>query len=350
MIDGLEAFLLVATAGSFSRVARDRGVAVSSVTRAIDRLEADLGARLLHLSPRRLALTDPGSHLLPRARRIVWDVREARAGVGGLGADPRGVLTVTAPTMFGRLHVAPTIPSFLQRQPLVEGELSLSDAVVDLTERRVDIAIRIGTLPSSDFVALRFAPVIRLACAAPAYLDRRGRSASPADLVDHDCLTLADRPLPSGWWRLAGVNRVQPLAIRGRFRSDDTGALLRAAVAGLGVVHLARWLVAENLAAGRPVALFRPEPRTAPRPPSTPYGCRAAPTPPRRAPSPPTCATPSARRLDGTGIVGSAVHIARRSQLAHRRASDLMNQPQEFRVMLLPQLGSDQATWIPHGS
>lgn len=260
MVDGFEFFLAVAAAGSFSKVARAEGLAVSSVTRRVDQLEAELGVRLLNRSSRRLTLTDAGQYLLPRARRVIEDVRDLRDGIAEIGADPRGVLTVTAPTMFGRRHVGPAVPSFLQQHPQVEVELHLTDAVVDLAERRVDVAIRIGALPSSDLVATRFAPIHRLACAAPAYLERRGRPASPADLVNHVCLTLASLPLPAGWWTFAEVNRGHALAVSGPFRSDDTGALLNAAVAGLGVVHLASWLVADDLQAERLIQLFPPDP------------------------------------------------------------------------------------------
>ena len=162
--------------------------------------------------------------------------------------------------MFGRRHVAPAVHSFLRRHPGIEVELHLADAVVDLAARRVDVAVRIGLLPPSDLLATRFAPVRRLLCAAPAYLDRRGRPASPADLVGHDCLSLASTPWPAGWWSFAGVNRGRPLPVTGPFRSDDTGALLEAAVAGLGIVHLASWLVCDDLAAGRLLALWPPDP------------------------------------------------------------------------------------------
>ncbi len=260
VIDALETFLQVAATGSFSAVARARGVAVSSVTRVVDRLEADLGSRLLNRSSRRLTLTDAGEHLLPRARALVEDLRDLRDGLADLDAAPRGVLTVTAPTMFGRRHVGPAIHEFLRRHPQMQVELHLTDAMVDLAERRVDVAVRIGALPSSDLLATRFAPVRRLLCAAPSYLDRHGRPASPEALLQHNCLTLASTPLPAGWWSFAGVNRGRPLAISGCFRSDDTGALLEAAVAGLGVVHLASWLVCDDLAAGRLVALWPPDP------------------------------------------------------------------------------------------
>ncbi|HEX7637216.1 MAG TPA: LysR family transcriptional regulator, partial [Burkholderiaceae bacterium] len=132
MIDALDTFLAIAEAGSFSQVAKDRAVAVSSVTRRLDALEAELGARLFRRSPRRVVLTDAGEQLLPRARALVADYADAKDAVAALDADPRGVLTVTAPATFGRVAVVPAVAGFLERHPLLEVELHLSDDFVDL--------------------------------------------------------------------------------------------------------------------------------------------------------------------------------------------------------------------------
>jgi DNA-binding transcriptional LysR family regulator len=256
MIDALPTFVAVAEAGTFSKVARAQGVAVSSVTRRVDALEAEFGTRLFNRSSRRVLLTDAGEHLLARAKAILADLAEAKQSLAAASAEPRGLLTVTAPSAFGRRHVAPAVIGFLKRYPSLEVDLHLSDRVVDLSEQRVDVAIRMGSLPSSDLVATRLAPVRRLACASPAYLKRRGRPGRPQDLLGHDCLTVASLPVPAGWWCFAGVNRNLPLAVKGPLRTDDTEALLQAAIAGLGVVHLASWLVSDALQARKLVSLF----------------------------------------------------------------------------------------------
>ena len=259
MLEDLPTFVAVAAAESFSKVARAQGVAVSSVTRKIDALEAELGTRLFSRSPRRLVLTDAGTHLLPLARSILADLAEARESVIDLSHEPRGLLSVTAPNIFGRRHVVPAVISFLKRYPLLEIDLHLSDEVIDLGVRRVDVAIRMGVLPDSDLVATPLAPMRRLACASPDYIARRGRPAQPIDLLDHDCLT-SEAPVISGWWTFPGVNGGRPLAVKGPFRSGDTEALLNAAIAGLGVVHLASWLVNDALTAGQLVTLFPDSP------------------------------------------------------------------------------------------
>jgi len=203
-----------------------------------------------------LTLTDAGQNFLPRARNLLAELAEARDGLSALEATPRGLLTITAPTMFGRQHVAPAVVSFLAEYPHLEIELHSDDALVDLSERRVDVAIRMALLPDSDLVATHLAPVRRLICASPDYLEKAGAPEDPTDLLKHNCLTMASSRNPPGWWTFAGVNHDQALPVHGNMRSDDTGALLHAALAGVGIVHLASWLVSDMIAAGRLVVVL----------------------------------------------------------------------------------------------
>ena len=256
MLEELPTFVAVAAAQSFSEVARSHRVAVSSVTRKIDALEDEVGAKLFRRSPKRLVLTDAGNHLLPLARAILTDLANAKESLTELSTNPRGLLTVTAPVNFGRRHLLPAVVSFMKLYPLVEVDLHLTEDVVDLSVHRIDIAIRMGVLPDSDLVGTALAPMSRLACASPDYIARRGRPERPIDLLDHDCLTTLALPPPGGWWMFPGVNRGLPLAVKGPFRSQDTEALLQAAIAGMGVVHLADWLVNEAIGLGQLVALF----------------------------------------------------------------------------------------------
>jgi DNA-binding transcriptional LysR family regulator len=260
MIDALQCFVAVVECGSLSRAALQLEMAVSSVSRKLDALEAELGSRLLLRSSRQVILTDSGERFLPRARNILAELADGKAAVQELDSEPRGLLTVTAPAAFGRLHVAPAIAMFLQRHPLLEVELHVSDDVVDLAARRVDVAVRAGVLPASDLVATRLAGLTRVASASPAYLARHGWPASPEDLLNHQCLTVSGRSAPRGWWRFEGVNGNQPLAVKGKLRCDDTDSLLHAAIGGAGVVHLANWLVSDAIVAGQLVPIFPMEP------------------------------------------------------------------------------------------
>lgn len=269
MIESFETFLAVAAAGSFSEVARRQDVAVSSVTRKIDALEAELGSKLFHRSPRRLALTDAGEQFLPRARNILGELAGAKDALQAGDGEPRGLLTVTAPTVFGRRHVVGALASFLRRYPDIEVDLHLVDQIVDLSEHRMDVAIRIGLLPDSDLRATPLAQVRLVTCASPAYLARAGQPRSPEDLLQHECITAATPPAPGFVWRYAGVNRNQPLPVRGRYRTDDKDGMLQAALHGLGIMHIATWLVCDHLRSGELVALF-PEEAQAPAAPGTP--------------------------------------------------------------------------------
>src|SRR5471030_449729 len=172
MIDGLKCLLAVVELGSLSRAAAELKMAVSSVSRKLDALEAEVGSRLLVRGSRQMLLTDAGERFLPRARNILAELAEGKAAVQELDSEPRGLLTVTAPAAFGRLHVAPAIAEFLRHCPLLEVELHVSDDIVDLSARRVDVAVRAGILPDSDLVASRLALQNRLLCASPAYLAR----------------------------------------------------------------------------------------------------------------------------------------------------------------------------------
>ncbi|WP_394780082.1 LysR substrate-binding domain-containing protein [Undibacterium sp.] len=259
MIDALHMFVSVVELGNFSRAAKAQDLAVSSVTRKIDWLEAELGASLFNRSNRLLHLTDAGEKFLPRARTILAELAEARDAVSELYAEPRGVLSVSAPATFGRRHVAMAVGSFLQRYPLLEVDLQVSDRIVDLAAERVDVAIRIGVLPDSDLQATRLAPQRRVACASPAYLARCGIPAKPEELLQHNCLTMQSAAGRIGWWRFHGVNGNKPLPIKGSLRSDDSDALMQAALAGLGIAHLATWLVSDDIAAGRLLPLFTGE-------------------------------------------------------------------------------------------
>jgi DNA-binding transcriptional LysR family regulator len=260
MIDALQCFVAVVETGSLSRAAVQLEIAISSVSRKIDALEAELGSRLLLRSSRQVILTDAGERFLPRARNILAELADGKAAVQELDSEPRGLLTVTAPAAFGRLHVAPAIAEFLRRHPLIEIELHVSDDVVDLSARRVDVAVRAGVLPASDLVATRIAGLNRVVSASPDYLKRHGWPTSPEDLLNHQCLTVSGRSAPRGWWRFEGVNQNQALAVKGKLRCDDTDSLLHAAIGGAGIVHLANWLTSDAIVAGQLVPVFPMDP------------------------------------------------------------------------------------------
>jgi len=256
MIENLKVFVSVAESCNFSVTARKLDVAVSSITRRIDSLERELGTRLFIRGPRRLVLTDSGEYFAQTAQQVIAELAEARETLASRDGEPHGKLTVTAPGAFGRRHLAPAIRSFLEKYPHIEIDLFIGDALIDLSVQRIDVAIRMGKLEGADLVATTLAPLRRLACAAPSYLERFGRPSTPEELLHHQCLTLTTTPLPVGWWCFLGINQDQPLPIKGRFRSDDTDILLENAIAGHGIVHLASWMVGDPIEKGELILLF----------------------------------------------------------------------------------------------
>ncbi|WP_229205776.1 LysR family transcriptional regulator [Duganella sp. Leaf126] len=255
MIDSLHCLVAVVEQRSLSRAAADLKLSVSSVSRKLDALEAHLGARLLVRGTRQVVLTDAGERFLPRARAVLSELAEGMAAVQDVGPEPRGLLTVTAPAGFARLHAAPAIASLVARYPLLQVQLLVGDSVVDLTEQRVDVALRAGVAPSGELVATRLAPQHRVVSASPAYLARHGWPATPLDLLQHQCLSMVGKS-PRAWWRFEGVNHNQPLPVKAAFSCDDTDTLMHAALAGAGIIHLANWMVSDAIVAGKLVPVF----------------------------------------------------------------------------------------------
>src|SRR5882757_833754 len=181
-IDAMQAFVAVADLQGFAPAARKLGLSHSGVTRLIAALEQRLGARLLQRTTRSVTLTDIGTRYLERARRILADVEEAEGSARAERTRPSGHLIVSAPLMFGRLHVNPLMSDYLQRYPEVTGELRLSDRTVNLVEDGIDVAVRIGHLPDSSVVAKSVGDMYRVVVASPDYLARRGIPTAPGDV------------------------------------------------------------------------------------------------------------------------------------------------------------------------
>ena len=246
----LKAFVTVVDRGAFARAAREIGVSTSSLTRQVDSLEQHLGVLLLNRSTRRLTLTDAGESYHEQASRILGELDDANRSVGELGGPPRGLLRVSLPVTFAQLHVSPIVPDFLRTYPEVELDLILSDAIVNLVEERIDMAIRIGSLDSSSLIARKLAPQRRVICASPGYLAAHGEPQAPADLAGHDCLCFSygrgDRS-----WRFAEGAAEQVIRISGSIRANNSLVLRDAAIEGCGIILMPSWLVGGDIAAGR---------------------------------------------------------------------------------------------------
>jgi DNA-binding transcriptional LysR family regulator len=247
-LQAMSVFVKIAETRSFAAAARQLGLSAASVTRAIAGLEAAIGARLLVRTTRSTILTEAGDRFLEDSVRILGDLAEAEAAAGGRFARPVGTLTVTAPVMFGQEYVLPLLLEFLAQHPDVSARTLFVDRIVNLVDEGADIAVRIGHLPDSGFSAIRVGTVRRVIVAAPAYLDKHGIPATPADLSSH-AIIAATSAWASTEWRF-GKDGKQILQIRPRLFCNTNPAAIQAAIAGWGITRVLSYQVASAVAAG----------------------------------------------------------------------------------------------------
>jgi DNA-binding transcriptional LysR family regulator len=248
-LEAMAVLLAAVDAGSLSAAARRLGLPLATVSRRVAELEAHLGARLLTRSSRRLTLTDAGRSYAAAAKRILEEVGEAERAAAGEYSAPKGELIVTAPIVFGRLHVLPVVMDFLRAYPEIAVRLVQVDRVIDLQENHVDLAVRIAELPDSSLIALRVGSIRRVVCASPDYFAARGTPRRPADLAAHDCVTF-EGPIAPDIWAFASGETAATIPIRPRLIVNTAEAAVDAAVAGLGVTRVLSYQVAEALSAG----------------------------------------------------------------------------------------------------
>lgn len=242
----LDIFARVVTAKGMSAAGRELGLSPAVISKRIRRLEEVLGVRLLQRTTRQIALTEAGQGFYARVVSILASVEDAQAWVSSGAAAARGLLRVSAPTSFGRMHVAPHLGPFLDAHPGVRIDLVLSDSFVDLVAGGFDLAIRIGELPDSSLVAKRLAPNHRVLCASPAYLARHGTPETLPDLARH--VLLAHN---TDHWRLEGPSGIETVRVDGRLRTNSSEVVREAALAGIGIALRSTWDVGPDLKAGR---------------------------------------------------------------------------------------------------
>ena len=235
--------------GSLSAAGRRLGLPLATVSRRLSELETHIGTRLLVRSTRQLALTDAGQAYLGACRRILEEVSEAERAAAGEYVAPRGELVITAPMVFGRMHVLPMIGGFLRQYPDVDVRLVLGDRPLNLLDEHVDLAVRIGALPDSSLVAVRVGEVRRVVCASPGYLAERGVPERPGDLAGHDGITFDGLRSPLPW--VFRVDRTEvAIPIRSRLTVNTANAAIDAAVDGLGVTRVLSYQIADELRSG----------------------------------------------------------------------------------------------------
>ncbi|MFY8105552.1 MAG: LysR family transcriptional regulator [Elstera sp.] len=249
-LQAMAVFVAVADLHGFAPAARKLGLTPSAVTRQVSALETHLGLRLLQRTTRSVALTDAGARYLVRARRVMAELDEAEALAREEQHHPSGRLTITAPSMFGRLHVGPLMAAYLARYPDVTGELLLSDRNAALVDDGIDLAVRIGVLEDSSLVTRRLGAVRRICVASPTYLEAAGEPRVLADLAQHRLIRFAIAPGPSEWnfWDAGAEKRI---AIEPRYTTNSADAALAYAEQGGGITRALSYQAWDALKGGR---------------------------------------------------------------------------------------------------
>jgi DNA-binding transcriptional LysR family regulator len=248
-IGALATFVRVIDAGSLSAAARSLPNSLTSVSRQISALEERYGTQLLRRTTRRLALTEDGRVLYERAKSILGELKEVEATLSHGRHEPSGRIRVSAPTLMGRLLVAPLLAEFLRRYPSLTVDLLLVDRAVDMIEEDIHLSLRVGHLPDSQLVARKLADLSMIVCASRAYLERRGVPQVPADLARHDCLVFSDTP-GIAEWRFKGKKKDRRIRITGRLWMNSLDALVSAAKEDAGIVRVPSWQVETDIADG----------------------------------------------------------------------------------------------------
>jgi DNA-binding transcriptional LysR family regulator len=251
-------------AGSFTAVAAEQNTTQPTISRQVALLEDHLRTRLLTRTTRALTLTDDGRVFYEHALRALEAVSEAEGAVGRRRQKPSGLLRLGTPVVFGRLHIVPRLPAFLNRYPDVGIDLTMSDSFTDLVEHGIDVAIRVGEVTDPGLIAKRIGLVKRVTVASPAYLKRHRVPNVPADLADHECIVYT-RLATGNRWVFAGAEGPLTVEVKGRYRADNSEAVREGVLGGLGIAVIPAFAFSREIETGAVKVLLREfEPRPLP--------------------------------------------------------------------------------------
>ncbi len=255
-VSSLRLFVEVMRQRSFTEVAKIERMAPSSVSRAIASLEAELGCRLFQRSTRKLEPTEAGMRYFERVAPLLEDLAEAGEMMADSAAEPRGTLRVSAPTVFGQMFLVPVVEELHKRYPDLSIELLMSDAYVDLVGERIDVAIRLGTLSDSSYIARRVHRIRFQVCASQAYLEKHGAPAMPQEVAEHECLLFPRGEHSLNWLFRDTAGSTEEVKIHGRCLITNSEAIRQCALSGMGLALLPDWLVESDVESGALQTLF----------------------------------------------------------------------------------------------
>jgi DNA-binding transcriptional LysR family regulator len=252
----LTTFVEVAQRGSLSAAAREEGITPAMVGRRIDQLETRLGVKLFKRSTRKVTLTPEGTTFYEDCHRLLDELRLAEDALTAGVKSASGRLIVTAPTAFGRKHIAPHLASFIAEHPNLSITLHLSERMVDLKNERFDLAIRIADMKSADLIAAKLARNHRVVCGSPAYFKRAGKPKTLADLAKHNCLVTSTEDGVADTWHFQDKGKPAGVKVGGNLMCNDGEVLTRWAISGEGLAWRSAWEVSEEVKRGRLVTVL----------------------------------------------------------------------------------------------
>ena len=249
-LTSMRVFVAVVDAQGFSAASRILTMPLPTVSRKIAELESHLGTQLLIRSTRKVTVTDSGQRYYEEVRRILDDIGEAERQVSGEYQHPKGRLTITAPTLFGRLHVLPIVNDFMKIHRDINIQVFLTNHVVDLREEHFDLGVRIGTLSDSSMIAFQTGSVRQIVCASPGYLSQHGRPLSPNELAGHQCITFSKLGAPAEWAFKMPSRKIQHFPVPTRLTLNSIQGAVDSAIRDGGLVHLYSYQAAPHIAEG----------------------------------------------------------------------------------------------------
>ena len=255
-LEAMRVFAAVVDGRGFSAASRSLGIPLPTVSRQIAELEEELGTQLLIRSTRKVAVTDSGRRYYESVCRILESVADAEAEAAGEYRSPKGQLCITAPALFGKLHVLPIVRDFMTGHPEITARLLFSNVVADLMEEHIDLGVRIGGLTDGSLIAVKVGEVRSVCCASPGYLIIRGSPRLPEDLANHDCVTVSKFSDPIPWLFRSPGQAQRRVAVAPRICVNTNDAAVEAAIAGGGVTWLYSYQAAPHLHVGSLVGVL----------------------------------------------------------------------------------------------
>ena len=261
------AFVRVAETQSFVQASNVLGLSTSAVSKAVARLEAELGVKLFHRTTRSISLTTDGTRFYEGCQQLLIELDSLEAEIQGNHSAPKGRLTISVPAAFGRICLVPILKAFTQAFPDIALDISMDDRPVDLAEQGIDVAIRTGQLSdSANLIARQLVTYPLVVCGSPSYFEQQGKPQHPEQLQQHNCLNFRNRSTGRFYpWSFSVDRKVERYAVSGSVVFDNADAIVRSAIAGLGLSQMPVFLAAEAVMTGNLAEVLNPY-----RPPEVP--------------------------------------------------------------------------------